>query len=107
MTSARGRTPRPRVPVVTTLTRPVQQQQRLHRYLAIMAVALVCFVSSPWLPTPLAAVAILIAAAALPTAAIVANGPRRPAGPGSGVRDARVEHPEASGPQHRVIDPDA
>ncbi len=94
------------MPVVTTLTRPVQQRQRLHRYLAIMAVALVCFVSLPWLPGPLAVVAAVVAAVSLPTAAIVANGPRRAAEPGTGVRDARAEHPEASDPRHRVIDPD-
>jgi hypothetical protein len=95
------------VPVVTTLTRPAQQQQRLHRYLAIMAVAVVCFVSSPWLPTPIGIAAILVAAVALPTAAIVANGPKRTAEPGDGVRDARAERPEAPDPGHRVIDPDA
>jgi hypothetical protein len=94
------------VPVVTTLTRPLQQQQRLHRYLAIMAVALVCFVSSPWLPGPLSVVAIVIAAVSLPTAAIVANGPRRSAEPGPGVQDARAEQPNTPNPQHRVIDPD-
>jgi Flp pilus assembly protein TadB len=94
------------VPVVTTLTQPVQQQQRLHRYLAIMAVALVCFVSLPWLPFPLAVVAAVLAAILLPTAAIVANGSRRPLQPGAGVQDARAKHPEAPDPQHRVIDPD-
>ena len=78
----------------------------MHRYLAMMAVALACFVASPWLPGPLAAVAILVAAVSLPTAAIVANQPRRRPGPAVPVQEARTAHPESEDPQHRVIDPD-
>ena len=94
------------MPVVTTLTRPEQDRIRLRRYLSIMGVALGCFVTSPWLPGPLAVVAILVAALCLPTAAIVANQPRRRVGPGQPVQEARSVHPEAGDPQHRVIDPD-
>jgi DUF3099 family protein len=94
------------VPVVTTLTRPEQDRQRLHRYLSIMGVALACFVTSPWLPGPLAIVAIIVAALCLPTAAIMANQPRRPVGPGQPVQEARSAHPESTDPDHRVIDPD-
>jgi hypothetical protein len=94
------------VPVVTTLTRPEEERVRLHRYLAIMGVALACFVTSPLLPGPLAVVAILVAALSLPTAAIIANQPRRRGEPGAPVTDARKSHPEASDPEHRVIDPD-
>jgi hypothetical protein len=97
---------RRRVPVVTTLTRPEEERLRLHRYLAIMGVALGCFVASPWLPVPLAAVAILVAAVCLPVAAIFANQPRRRPGPGIPVQDARSTHPERADPEHRVIDPD-
>ena len=78
----------------------------MRRYLSIMGVALGCFVTSPWLPVPLAAVAILVAAVCLPTAAIVANQPRRRSGPGLPVQEARSAHPESEDPQHRVIDPD-
>ena len=94
------------MPVVTTLTRPEQERVRLHRYLAVMGVALACFVTSPLLPGPLAAVAILVAAVCLPTAAIVANQPRRRAQPGEPVLDARTVHPESPDPRHRTIDPD-
>jgi hypothetical protein len=97
---------RRRVPVVTTLTWPVEERLRLHRYLAIMGVAVGCFVTSPWLPGPLAVVAIVVAALCLPTAAIVANQPRRRPGPTPPVQDARSAHPEQADPQHRVIDPD-
>lgn len=92
--------------MVTTLTRPQEERLRLHRYLSIMGVAVGCFVTAPWLPGPLAAVAIVVAAACLPTAAIVANQPRRRPVLGQPVRDARTEHPEQPGPRHRVIDPD-
>jgi hypothetical protein len=91
---------------VTTLTRPQEERDRLHRYLAIMGVALACFVTSPLLPGPLAAVAILVASLSLPLAAIVANQPRRRGEPGVPVQEARRQHPEASDPTHRVIDPD-
>jgi hypothetical protein len=91
---------------VTTLTRPEEERVRLHRYLAIMGVALACFVTSPLLPGPLAAVAILVAAISLPTAAIVANSPRKRGRPGIPVQDARAAHPEAPDPHHRVIDPE-
>jgi hypothetical protein len=97
---------RGRAPVVTTLTRPEQDRLRLHRYLSIMGVAIACFVTSPLLPGPLAVVAIVVAALCLPTAAIVANSPRRRVGPGQPVQDARTVHPESGDPQHRVIDPD-
>jgi hypothetical protein len=91
---------------VTTLTRPEEERFRLHRYLAIMGVALGCFVTSPWLPGPLQVVAIVVAALCLPTAAIVANQPRRRPGPGLPVQEARTAHPDQADPQHRVIDPD-
>jgi hypothetical protein len=94
------------VPVVTTLTRPEEERVRLRRYLAMMGVALACFVTSPLLPGPLAAAAILVAAVSLPVAAIVANSPRRRGQPGLPVQEARTVHPESSDPQHRLIDPD-
>lgn len=71
-----------------------------------MGVALACFVTSPWLPGPLAVVAILVAALCLPTAAIVANQPRRRPPPEQPVQDARTVQTESHDPHHRVIDPD-
>lgn len=93
-----------RVPVVTTLIRPVEARHRLRLYLGIMALALLGLVTSPLLPTPVAVVTVVIASLLPPLAVIVANQPRSRVPPSDPVRAGRAVTPRE--PEHQVIDPD-